>query len=116
MTFFDDLPLPTVPQLSPPPDAQPWVGPPTMEIPGVSSETLILADTAEVAVAVSRICGYTTGFAFDLMVRLRSAPQQIKLFEAMRARAVDELARPDAFKLGIQLGDGPKTEIGRAHV
>jgi hypothetical protein len=86
-----------------------------MELPGISSETLILADTAEVAVAVSRVCGYTTGFAFDLIVRLRSAPQRIKLFEAMRARAVDELARPDAFKLGIQFGDGPKTSSFKLH-
>jgi hypothetical protein len=65
MSFFSAA---RPPQEEPPrlPQPKAWHGPPLRSLPGHMSETLILAHTDRVAIAVTALAAYPTGFTFDL--------------------------------------------------
>lgn len=97
----------------------PWFGPPHGTLPGVVALELVLAKTDKVAVYVSRLLGYPTGFGFDLMTA--SAPGQHELdLDPMlfgrhrrRTRRGEQELDPDLLRIGVQFSDGAKaTNIG----
>jgi hypothetical protein len=80
------------------------MGPPENEIPVALPLSVLLARTADVALALVGLRVHTTGLAFDLAVRCRARG-------AVDGRDLGELffgRRPDAsaFLLGLELADG----------
>src|SRR5690242_9129333 len=57
------IPEPDEPRVEPPP----WVGPPSGTLPGVVALEIVLAQTARVAICMTRLAGYPTGFEFDVV-------------------------------------------------
>jgi hypothetical protein len=109
MTSFNDVPSRHRMPYPSSSDLPAWAAPPIVEIPGVSSGSAILVNTDEIVIAVTAFRGYTTGFAFDLMVRLRTIPLRTRLTEMMRARNSDGSVAPDVFRFGIRFADNRET-------
>jgi hypothetical protein len=93
-----------------------WHGPPQGMLPGTVPLELVLAHTDAVAVCVSGLAAYPTGFEFDL--RILGAPDagdvDPYLFEPPhpgRRRSGD--IPPEMLRFGIQFADGSKvTNLG----
>ena len=109
----------------PPPPAEPeiyreppWAGPPQGTLPGVVALELVLAQTDKVAVCVTRVAAYPTGFAFDVVTM--SAPGQseggfldpmaIGSFGPLRHRGpgADGELPATLIRIGVQFADGSK--------
>lgn len=74
--FFEPPPEPAVPE--PRRYRQPaWIGAPQDTLPGVVAMELVLAQTEQVAVCVSRLAAYPTGFEFEVVTM--TAPDQPEL-------------------------------------
>jgi hypothetical protein len=92
----------------------PWVAPPRGMLPGVVALELVLARTEQVAVCVSRLAAYTTGFEFEL--RTVSAPGQRELeFDPMlfgphrhRHGGGREGPPDEMLRFGVQFANGAK--------
>lgn len=94
-----------------------WLGAPPGTLPGVVALERVLARTGAVAVCVTRIAAYPTGFEVDLvtMTSFDGAHIDPLLFEGHRARrgASEEVA-PEFLRFGVQFADGSKaTNMGR---
>lgn len=107
MGFFDELP-----DIEPEPRAprRPW-DPPEAEIPGiVSTPTLMIGRTDQVAVAVTGLSAYAEGFEVFVTARIRPP-----------GAAGNRESRPDrgmihrSFRLGMLLSDGRKVFGESAH-
>jgi hypothetical protein len=111
--FFEPAPAPPAPEperFRPPP----WFGPPDGTLPGVVALELILARTDAVAVCITRLSAYPTGFEFDLLT-MTAADADDELLDPMlfghrRHRAHRGLAGipPEMLRVGVQFADGGK--------
>ena len=82
MGFFDDLPAP---EPEPPRRHHPWE-PPEAEFPGiVPIDTLLLARTDQVAVAVTGLSAFSAGIEIFLTARIRPSAEPPRGAPARRA-------------------------------
>ncbi len=98
----------------------PWLGAPVGALPGVVAFEQVLAQTERVAVCVTRLAAYPTGFEFDLvtMVADDQADLDPMLFHRYHHlhRATAEGIPPELLRLGVQFPDGSKaTNTGGFH-
>jgi hypothetical protein len=102
MGFFDELPAP---EPEPVRRHHPW-DPPEAEFPGiVAMDTLVLARTDEVAVAVTGISVYSNGM--EIFMTARSRPGDHPEDHAPGGPR-DLAASRRSFRFGLQLADGSK--------
>lgn len=117
--FFQPPPKPDVPE----PQRYrmpPWFGAPRGTLPGIVAFERVLARTDKVAVCVTRLAAYTTGFEFDIVTM--SAEDQDDLDPLMshhhhrlQRGATDEIP-PEILRFGVQFADGSKaTNTGGFH-
>jgi hypothetical protein len=98
----------------------PWLGPPQGTLPGVVAFDRILAQTDKVAVCVTRVAAYPTGFEFDVVTMAASDqneldPLMFHHHHRMRSGATDEIP-PELLRFGVQFSDGSKaTNAGGFH-
>jgi hypothetical protein len=101
MGFFDDMPAA---EPAPPRRHRPWE-PPEAEFPGiVQLETLLLARTDQVAVAVTGLSAFSNGIEIFLTARIRPGQPQQHLPGGPR----DLAAFRHSFRFGVQFSDGSK--------
>ncbi len=109
MGFFDDLPVPEPPR---PHTHHPWE-PPEAEFPGiVPIDTVLLARTDQVAVAVTGLSAFSAGIEIFLTARIRpsaSSPEQ-----HLPGGPRDLAASRRSFRFGLQFADGSKAAGTRA--
>lgn len=113
----------------PPPPAEPepryrvppWFGPPCGTLPAVMPLERVLARTENVAVCLSRLAAYPTGFEFDVVTMSANEDCELDplLFDAQHRfhRGSDtEGIPPQMLRIGVQFADGSKaTNIGGFH-
>jgi hypothetical protein len=111
MNFFDAPRLP--PESEPPwvePEPKPWHGPPPRILPGRLTDTLLLAHTDRVAVAVGDLAAYPTGFTFTLQtIARRFDPREWSRFDAFNMgspRSASEELPPELLRFGVEFADG----------
>ena len=111
MSFFEAPRLP--PESEPPwiePEPKPWHGPPPRALPGRLADTLLLAHTDRVAVAVGDLAAYTTGFTFTLQsIARRFDPREWSRFDAFNMgppRSATEELPPELLRFGVEFADG----------
>jgi hypothetical protein len=120
---FFQPPPPAAPEPEPPP-TPPWFAAPRGVLPGVVALELMLARTDEVAVCVSRVAAYTTGFEFEIRTLAAPGRRDLDLDPMLfgphrhrphRAGVADGL--PDELlRFGVQFADGSKaTNTGGFH-
>jgi hypothetical protein len=103
MGFFDELPAP---EPEPPRPHHPW-DPPEAEFPGiVPIDTLQLGRTGQVAVAITGISAYATGFEIFVTARIRPGGRDPG--DPMPDTPRDLAAARRSFRFGLQLSDGSK--------
>ena len=103
MGFFDDLP---VREPAPPRRHHPWE-PPEAELPGiVPIDTLLLARTDQVAVAVTGLSAYSAGIEIFLTARIRPSTEHPR--EHLPGGPRDLAASRHAFRFGLQFSGGGK--------
>ena len=103
MGFFDDLP---VSEPARPHRHHPWQ-PPEAAFPGiVPIDTLPLARTDQVAVAVTGLSAYSTGIEIFLTARIR--PSAGHLAEHLPGGPRDLAAARRSLRFGLQFSDGGK--------
>jgi len=97
----------------------PWFGPPRGVIPGVVALELMLVRTAQVAVCITRLAAYPTGFEFELRTLAANRQPESELdpmlFGAHRHRRLRgaDSAPEDVLKIGVEFADGAKaTNMG----
>jgi hypothetical protein len=122
--FFEPPPPPPPEPEPDPPPTPPWVSAPRGMLPGVVALDLVVARTDRVAVCVTRLAAYPTGFEFEL--RTVSAPGQRDLeldpllFGPHRHRArragADQSLLDDVLRFGVQFSDGGKATNHRWQV
>jgi hypothetical protein len=96
MGFFDDMPAP---ESAPPRRHHPWE-PPEAELPGiVPIDTLVLARTDQVAVAVTGLSAFSTGIEIFLTARIQPNAEHPEAHLAASRRS---------FRFGLQYSDGGK--------
>jgi hypothetical protein len=114
---FFEPPPPPEPEPEPEPRSlPPWVGAPRGMLPGVVAHTLVIAHNDRVAVCVTRLGAYPTGFEFEL--HAMAAPDQDELdidpllfgpHRHHRRRPGSEQELPDdMLRFGVQFSDGRK--------
>jgi hypothetical protein len=107
MGFFDDLPAP---EPAPPRRHQPWE-PPEAELPGiVPIDTLLLARTDQVAVAVTGLSAFSAGIEIFLTARIRPSAEHPE--EHLPGGPRDLAASRRSFRFGLQFSDGGKAAGG----
>jgi hypothetical protein len=109
MSFFS---APQPPREEPPrmPEHKAWHGPPLRTLPGRLSETLVLAHTDRVAVAVTALAAYPTGFTFDLeTVPRRYDPREwagLDHFGFHHGIGTHGEIPPELLRFGVEFADG----------
>ncbi len=107
MGFFDDLPQP---EAAPPRRHRPWE-PPEAELPGiVPLDTLVLARTSQVAVAVTGLSAFSAGIEIFLTARIRPSTGHPE--EHLPGGPRDLAASRRSFRFGLQFSDGGKAAGG----
>jgi len=112
---FFQPPPPAEPEPEPPP-TPPWFAAPRGMLPGVVALELVLARSDEVAVCVSRLAAYPTGFEFEIRTLAVPGRQDLELDPMLfgphrhRAHGVgDAEGLPDEMlRFGVQFADGSK--------
>lgn len=102
--FFEALP----PAPPPPPEHRPppWSAPPDNELGASVPVYVRLALTDTVAVAVSDMVAFSTGFSFHFVVRQRApGSDDHRIFDDIHRVG---LSKPDAIRFGVQYSDGRK--------
>ena len=112
MGFFE--PPPTPPERKPPPPAPPWTQPPEEEL-GVSVPIrFVLARTPTIALAITGVAAYSTGF--ELTMRVRSRTDQLPISSLMMRLERGAALPDDLLRFGVQYADGRKgtsIDLGR---
>lgn len=104
MGFFDEMPAP---EPEPPWRHHPW-DPPEAEFPGlVLIDTLLVGRTDEVAVAITSMSAYSSGFEIFVTARIRPDAGG-GLGEGGPGGRRDAMAARRSFRFGLQLADGTK--------
>src|SRR5215467_11093458 len=107
MGFFDDV---RAPEPVPVRRHHPWE-PPEAELPGiVPIDTLLLARTDEVAVAVTGLSAFSAGIEIFLTARIR--PSAGNPGEHLPGGQRDLAASRRSFRFGLQFSDGGKAAGG----
>jgi len=117
--FFEPPPKPVVPE----PRRYrmpPWFGAPRGTLPGIVEFERVLAQTDKVAVCVTRLAAYPTGFEFDLVTMTADDQDDLDpmLFRQHHHlhRGATEGIPPELLRLGVQFADGSKaTNTGGFH-
>jgi hypothetical protein len=92
----------------------PWVAPPPGTLPGILAVELVLAQTDKVAVYISRVAAYPTGFEFDLITIAAPGEEETELLDPMlfgprhRARRSSQDPTSEMLRIGVQFADGGK--------
>jgi hypothetical protein len=103
VAFFDDQPAPAPPT---PHQHRPWE-PPDAEFPGiVPIESLLLARTDQVAVAVTGLSAFSSGVEIFLTARIRPSADHPE--EHLPGGPRDLAASRRSFRFGLQFADGRK--------
>jgi hypothetical protein len=103
MGFFDNVPAP---EPAPPPRHHAWE-PPDAELPGiVPIDTLMLARTDRVAVAVTGMSAFAEGIEIFLTARIRPSAEHPE--EHLPGGPRDLAASRRSFRFGLQFSDGGK--------
>jgi hypothetical protein len=92
-------------------EPKPWQGPPVRTLPGLLADTLVLAHTDRVAVAVSSLAAYPTGFMFSLeTVPRRYGPREwAGLDHFGYGHGVGEGGLPpELLRFGVEFADGSR--------
>jgi hypothetical protein len=109
MAFFE-APEPSRLEPDEPPEPKPWWAPPLRTLPGLVAETIVLAHTDRVAVAVSHVAAYPVGFSFALQtVPRRHGPRAWGDIDFMGwGHGVDASGRlpDDLLRFGVEFADG----------
>ena len=108
MNFFDNLPPPPRPPEPETEARQPAWFKPEAALAGVVDRELLLAHTADTAVAVIGLLAYPNGFQFTLSAVLREPDRRHRLFEPMHRLGIydDEPLPPEFLRVGLRLADG----------
>jgi hypothetical protein len=89
----------------------PWFGAPSGTLPGVVALERVLACTDKVAVCVTRLAAYPTGFEFDIVTMSADEQDDLDplLFDRHHVRrgGTDEIP-PELLRFGVQFPDGSK--------
>jgi hypothetical protein len=99
---------------SPEPEPKPWQGPPLRTLPGHLAETLLLAHTDRVAIAVSGLAAYPTGFTFALeTVPHRYSPREWAGLDHFGfGHGIGEQHQgqlpPELLRFGVEFADGSR--------
>lgn len=110
--FFEPAPKPATPQ----PQRYrmpPWFEAPRGTLQGIVALERVLAHTDKVAVCVTRLAAYPTGFEFDLLTMSADDqdddidPLMFRHPHRMRRGATDEIP-PEFLRFGVQFSDGSK--------
>jgi len=103
MGFFDDLPAAAP---APPRRHHPWE-PPEAEFPGIAAiDSLVLARTEQVAVAVTGLSAFSTGVEIFLTAHIRPSAGQPE--QHLKGGPGDLAASRHSFRFGLQFSDGGK--------
>ncbi len=86
----------------------PWFGAPRGTLPGVVAFEGVLAQNDKVAICVSRLAAFPTGFEFDL-VTMTAEERDLDplMFHHHQRGGTDEIP-PEMLRLGVQFADGSK--------
>jgi len=123
MSEFFEPPPPAPPEPEPPP-TPPWFSAPRGMLPGVIPAELLLARTDEVAVCVTRLAAYTTGFEFEIRTLAAPGRRDLDLDPMLFGPHRHRLRRPGSaeampdqmLRFGVQFADGRKaTNTGGFH-
>ena len=114
--FFEPPPPPPREPEPEPARLPPWVGAPRGMLPGVVALELVVARTDRVAVCVTRLGAYPTGFEFDLRTVSTPGKPDLELdpllFGPHRHRArragADQSLLDEMLRFGVQFADGGK--------
>jgi hypothetical protein len=114
VSFFEPIPTPTP---EPKPEARrhpPWVTPPANELGVAVPFRLILAKTDTLALAVTDVVAYSTGFALSLAFKLHHDAEDINPHQvAMQFRGDTMAGADERLRFGIGFSDGRKaTNLG----
>jgi hypothetical protein len=123
---FFEPPPPPEPEPEPEPRSlPPWIGAPRGVLPGVVALELIIARTDQVAVCITRLSAYATGFEFELHTKAAPDLDELDIDPLLfgphrhrrRRRGSPEHSMPDdMLRFGIQFSDGRKaTNTGALH-
>jgi hypothetical protein len=89
----------------------PWVAPPRGTLPGVVAVELLLAQTDKVAVYISRLAAYPSGFEFDVMTVTAPGEDETD-FDPMlfgpHSHRPGSAAASEMLRIGVQFSDGSK--------
>ena len=88
-----------------------WFGPPRGTLPAALPSERVLASNARVAVCLSGMSVYPTGFEIDLLVLAAEdvGADMHDIFHRVRRRTESEEIPPDLLRFGVQFADGSKT-------
>jgi len=111
--FFEPPPPPAEPPSRATP-IPPWFGPPSGSLPGVVGLELVLARTPALAVCVTRVSAYATGFELDVLTFGSSeAGEELDHPFFMRRRGPRGARDEGSLRFGVQFSDGGKaTNMG----
>jgi hypothetical protein len=85
----------------------PWHGPPTGTLPGIVPIDRVLAQTATVAVCLTTVAGYASGFQVEILAMLEDEDAEVDVFGFRPVRHGTGIPS-DMLRFGIQLADGSK--------
>jgi hypothetical protein len=107
MGFFESLPPPVTLDEPPQPPLPRWHKPEDV-LGGVVTEQLILTRSAKVAMAISTITGYPTGFDFALVTVLRDEDRYGRFWHHgfHRTGRPDEPLPEELLRFGLRFADG----------
>lgn len=109
MSFFEVPPLPPEAERCEP-EPQPWQGPPPRMLPGTLVETLVLAHTERVAVVVTGLAAYPTGFSFSLQTIPRQYDphewSDVDAFSMRPPRTAKRELPAELLRFGVEFADG----------
>lgn len=69
---------------------------------------LLLVDTDELAIAISRLAAYPTGFSFEVLVLTSPRPGGPERLDPLMFGHFGPRPRPDMLRIGVQFADGAK--------
>jgi hypothetical protein len=111
----------------PPPQEEPqryrtpeWMSAPNGTLPGVVALELVLARNDRVAVCVTRLAAYPTGFEFELVTMTAGGGEEdldpLLFGPHRRRRGGSAVPEDDLLRIGVQFADGAKaTNVGGFH-
>ncbi len=109
ISFFAAAPDP------PPPAARPplprWWAPPQDMVGGVLALQLVLARSGSVAVVLSRLVAYPSGFSLDVSIVSRAGAELPNLQARFRPDGTDRDAIERGWRFGIGTADGSKVTV-----